>query len=90
MVFRSHYFPKFPGIKETRLETRGPKDCNLCNLTSNNSLKNFVKNKSSDSYELVLMGILERQWGYQFLDGVFDETHEPQWGHGILDGVLGN
>ena len=35
------------------------------------------------------MGILECQWGYQFLDVVFDETHETQWGYGTLDGVLG-
>ena len=32
------------------------------------------------------MGILECQWGYQFLDGFFYET---PWGYGILDGGFG-
>ena len=59
---------------EKMSETRGPKDCSLCNLISNNSFKNFVagervNNKASNSYELALMGILECQWCYQFLDG---------------------
>ena len=36
------------------------------------------------------MGIFECQWGYQFLDGVFDETHKTQWCNGILGGVLKN
>ena len=43
-----------------------------------------------NGYEFTLMGILECQWGCQFLDGVFDETHETQWGYGILDGLLEN
>ena len=64
-------------------------------LICNNSFKNSVagervNNKFRNGYELDLMGILECKWGYQFLDGVFDETHEAQWGHGILDGVLEN
>ena len=76
---------------EKRLETRGPKDCSLGNLISNNSFKDFVagdrvNNKSSNSYELALMGILECQWGYQFLDGIFDETHEVS---GVMEYWMG-
>ena len=75
-------------------ENKRPKDCSLCNLISNNSFKDFVagervNNKFNNSYELTLMGILECQWGYQFLDGVFYETCETRWGYGILDGILG-
>ena len=80
---------------EKRLETRGPKDFSLCNLIFNNLFEDFaadesVDNKSSNSYELALMRILECQWGYQFLDVVFDKTHETQWGYGILNEVLEN
>ena len=64
--FKVILVPKISRDHRKKAKTRGPKDCSSCNLISNNSFKNFiagerVNNKSSNSYELALMGILECQ-----------------------------
>ena len=59
---------------DERLETRGPKDCSLCNLICNNSFKNFVASKRvnkkvRNGCELTVTEILECQWVTNYLMG---------------------